>query len=99
MAGTVPVPALLGMTAVTMLLLAGAAQLDDDHVRGLGYALEVALLAALFVGAGWFARRAVRRFGGVTADLFGAVVEVSFAVFLMCTSLQPWWFHHLPGAG
>jgi len=56
-------------------------------------------VVALLVGAGWFARRAVRRFGGMTGDVFGAVIEVSFTVFVIGTSLQPHWFHHLPGAG
>jgi len=98
-AGTAPVAALVGLTAGAALLLAGAALLDDDHVPGLGYALETAMVVALLVGAGWFARRAVRRFGGMTGDVFGAVIEVSFTVFVIGTSLQPHWFHHLPGAG
>jgi len=98
-AGTAPVPALVALTVATGVALAAAAQLDDDHVPGLGYALEVALVVALVVGAGWFARHAVRRFGGMTGDVFGAVIEVSFTVFVISTSLQPQWFHHLPGAG
>ncbi len=97
-AGTLPVWILLVMTLVTGALLAGAAHLDDDYAHGLSYVLVVATLLALLVAAGWFARLAVARFGGMTGDVFGAVIEVAFTAFVICSTLQPHWFHHLPGS-
>ncbi|QGV82836.1 adenosylcobinamide-GDP ribazoletransferase [Streptomyces ficellus] len=79
-AGTVPVrPAL----AVTALVLAGAAGLGaalDGPYGALRHA--VAVVVAL-VAAQWLLGRCVRRFGGVTGDVFGAVEETALTVTLV----------------
>jgi adenosylcobinamide-GDP ribazoletransferase len=96
-AGTQSLWVLVVLTVVVGGALAAAAQIDDDHVPGLGYVLELAMVLALLVAAGLFAHRVSRRLGGMTGDVFGAVIEVAFLVFVICSSFQPHWFHHLPG--
>ncbi|WP_141013722.1 adenosylcobinamide-GDP ribazoletransferase [Nocardioides sambongensis] len=70
--GSVPAAvALLGWIAI------GIAAALVDPVRGPLTVLVAALAVALVL------RRAVRRFGGVTGDVFGACVEVALAVLLV----------------
>ena len=85
-AGTVGrVPAV----AVTALVLAGAALLglvDDDRGVRVSATLVVAVLLGLAVPR-VVLRRAVARFGGITGDVLGAVVEVSTATVLVAIAL------------
>ncbi|MEQ6901431.1 adenosylcobinamide-GDP ribazoletransferase [Nocardioides sp. YIM 152588] len=69
---TVPVAA----AALGWLVLAGAAALVDP-LRG---PVTVAAAAAVVVAV---THRAVRRFGGVTGDVFGAAIELALAVLLL----------------
>jgi adenosylcobinamide-GDP ribazoletransferase len=76
------------MAAVAALLasaaLAGAAAWGwHPAVRG-----AVAALAGLAAGD-LLRRLARRRLGGITGDVFGAVVEVSAAVVLLALALTP----------
>jgi adenosylcobinamide-GDP ribazoletransferase len=65
----------VGMTAATMLAaVAGVALLGVGGLYALGCGMGVAL------SVGWIATRLA---GGVTGDVFGAVVEVSEAVLLL----------------
>ena len=66
-------------------VLAGAAVLgllDDDGALRIGLALVAALLVGLAVAAVVLLRSA-RRFGGVTGDVMGAVVEIATAAVLV----------------
>lgn len=81
-AGSVrPLP-LLTVTAGIAVLLAVMTVLDDDlTVRFVPHTLAAALLA---VGVSQvLVAGAVRRLGGVTGDVMGAAVEVSFCVFVL----------------
>ncbi len=51
-----------------------------DWWRGLVAVALAALVVALLV------RRCVRRFGGVTGDVFGAAIELSLATMLLALS-------------
>jgi adenosylcobinamide-GDP ribazoletransferase len=53
-----------------------------------GLGVRVALVAGL-LAARLLRRHAVRRFGGVTGDVLGALVEVSTAVALVVLAVQP----------
>ncbi len=83
---TVPVAAALAVTLLTAAGLVVLGLLDDDG----GPRLALALVGAAVLGLGAAATvvlRAVRRFGGVTGDLIGAAVEVSFATMLVVVAL------------
>lgn len=93
-AGTVSRPALIaaGLLALACLALDGLtwARTGSATSPGAGWwwalhllvALAAALAAAALVGA-----RCVRRLGGVTGDVLGAAVEISFTVCLVVLSL------------
>lgn len=72
---------------VTAVLSAGVGWL----VAGLGglVALTGGWLAAQLVGW-WWQSRLYRRFGGMTGDTFGSIIEVSQAAFLVVTALVIW---------
>lgn len=77
-AGTVPLPfAVLSWVLVTGLTAALAGWVGFDWWRG----VVAALLAGLVVSV--LLRRVVRRFGGVTGDVYGAAVELSLATLLV----------------
>ena len=75
-------------TAVAVLLVvAGAA----GAAAG-GLPLAVRALAAVLAGLGaatWLRRVACRRLGGMTGDVFGALIELSMATVLLAAALIP----------
>lgn len=73
----------LVLTLLVTLCAAGVSFLDDDRSGWL--ALRCA--AAVLIGAGCallLLRRCVRRFGGVTGDVLGALVECATTAALLC---------------
>ncbi|RSN42368.1 adenosylcobinamide-GDP ribazoletransferase [Streptomyces sp. WAC 04229] len=82
-AGVVPTTAALGAAAAVTLAAAGAGALlgPDDVVR-----TAVAVLCAV-VAAELLLRHCVRRFGGVTGDVFGGVAETAATAALVVSVL------------
>lgn len=81
------VPWTLALSAA-VALVAGAAALPAAFGEpGLGGHLAFGAVAGL-VAAELVLRRAVRRFGGVTGDVFGALLEVATTVALVVTALR-----------
>jgi adenosylcobinamide-GDP ribazoletransferase len=74
---------LLLLTFGVLAGVAGLSLLDDDHRLALSVRSVAAVLVAL-AAAGLLLRRCVGRFGGVTGDVLGALVEVATAVSLCC---------------
>lgn len=70
-AGSVPVIALLGWLALEVLTML------IHPIRG-----PIVVAAAAFAVV-WLVWRAVKRFGGVTGDVYGAAIEVCLAVLLV----------------
>ena len=87
-AGTVGAPALVASTAAMAACSAAVATL-----AGLAWWAGPVVLAAALVTGSVVVRRAVRRIGGVTGDVLGAVVETGLAVALTTGALV------LPHAG
>jgi adenosylcobinamide-GDP ribazoletransferase len=87
-AGSVPVlaAALLTVAAGLLAVLLGLG--DDDGGRRLAAALVIATIGGLAVGA-LVVLRAVRRFGGITGDVLGATVELTFTAVLLALALLP----------
>jgi adenosylcobinamide-GDP ribazoletransferase len=82
-AGSVPrLVAVAVWLAVAAVSTATAAWADDTwwHVL-IGFALAA-------VAGGLLVRRAVRRLGGVTGDIFGAAIEISLAILLLSVAPQ-----------
>ncbi|MEU8796702.1 adenosylcobinamide-GDP ribazoletransferase [Spirillospora sp. NPDC048819] len=85
-AGTVPVRAAAASTAA---VLAGAAA-AGTAAGGLGGALHaLAAVAAALVAALLLLRHAVRRLGGVTGDVLGALVEIAGTTALIVLAAVP----------
>jgi adenosylcobinamide-GDP ribazoletransferase len=87
-AGTVSAPTLAVSTAAVAAVAAVAAA-----VAGLAWWAGPLVLAAAVVTGGLTVRRAVRRLGGITGDVLGAVVEIGFAAAVTAAALV------LPHAG
>ncbi|WP_187645361.1 adenosylcobinamide-GDP ribazoletransferase [Streptomyces sp. TRM49041] len=82
-AGTVPERAALGAAVLVLGACAGAGALSGPYD-----AVRHALAALLALGAAeMLLRRCVRRFGGVTGDVFGAVAETAATAALLALTL------------
>ena len=82
-AGTVARPVTLALGLVTVALATGLGALDGAPLWLPGLAVVVALAAA-----GLVQRHAVRRLGGITGDVLGALVEVTTVVALVVLALS-----------
>jgi len=79
-AGTVPIRSSLVVTAVVLI----AATLAGAAAGGLAGALHAATAVAVGQGVAYLVlRHAVRRLGGVTGDVFGALVELAVTAALI----------------
>jgi adenosylcobinamide-GDP ribazoletransferase len=85
-AGSVPRRAAAALTLGVLVLAAALGSLDDDRSVRVSVTLVVAALVALGLST-LVLRRCVRRFGGVTGDVLGAVVEVATSVVLVVVAL------------
>jgi adenosylcobinamide-GDP ribazoletransferase len=89
-AGTVGRVALAVSAVVSVLVLLVVALVlapTYDSVTSGSWLHLVAFLVGPAVVTGLFARRCIRRFGGVTGDVLGACVEVAFTAALLVAAL------------
>lgn len=77
-AGSVPAPAVVAVWAVVAAAGAGAA-----HLSGQPWWIAACASLAALGAAWWLLARAVRRLGGITGDVLGALVEVAATVLLV----------------
>ncbi len=83
--GALAVSALL--TVLALLVVALVLAPSYDSVSDGSWLHLLAFLVGPAVVTGLFARRCIRRFGGVTGDVLGACVEVSFTAALLVAAL------------
>jgi adenosylcobinamide-GDP ribazoletransferase len=87
-AGTVR-PAIPAAGTLAALAAAAAAVMISASVAGgLGWSLPVAVIAGL-AAAGVVQRHAVRRLGGITGDVLGALAEVAATIALLVAAMGP----------
>ena len=75
-----------GMTALGFILLLGLAALACQW-SGSSWWVGPVVLASAAVGGVAVIHRAIQRFGGITGDVLGAVIEVSFAAALSASAV------------
>jgi adenosylcobinamide-GDP ribazoletransferase len=88
-AGTVRPVIPAAITVVLLAATAGAVAVSAAVTGGpLGWSLPLAVAAGLLAG---FAveRRAVRRLGGITGDVLGAIIEIAATVTLVVAAMGP----------
>jgi adenosylcobinamide-GDP ribazoletransferase len=85
-AGSVPRAAALAVTVAVLLGVVLLGRLDDDASRSAEATLVTASLVGLLAGMALL-RRCVTRFGGVTGDVLGAVVEVTTTTVLVVVAV------------
>jgi len=79
-----------GVLTVAVLFVSGLAGLLDVDGGAPSRAARAVILCLVGLGAGYLATRVYeRRFGGITGDLLGAVVEISATVVVLGMSLTP----------
>lgn len=83
-AGTVPASVALAETVLVLV----AAIVVVLLLPGAGWTLPLAMIAGLVVAAG-LKRHAVRRLGGVTGDVLGALAEIAVMVTLVVATMGP----------
>ena len=71
---------------ITLAVLAAACLVIIDEPRG--WMLPLAVVAGL-IGALVLQRHAVRRLGGITGDVLGALIEVATTVTLVVAAMGP----------
>ncbi len=87
-AGTASRPAQVALTVSLFGAVMASGLADANHDR----AAWVAVAVALGLGGGWVVRvHSVRRLGGVTGDVFGALVEVAATITLVLLAAKPAW--------
>jgi len=75
-----------GVTGLSLILLLGVSALAS-HLSGSAWWAGTVVLGSAIVGGVAVIHRATRRFGGITGDVLGAVIEVSFAAALTASAL------------
>jgi len=89
-AGTVRRPAVLALTAAVAVLAAVAGALDEPGGHALlGAGRTLVAVAAALLAALLLRRHAVRRLGGLTGDVLGALVETATTVVLVVLAVGP----------
>ncbi len=85
-AGTVPRRAAAALTVATLAGAAALGALDDDH----GLRVIIVLMASVVLGllfAAWLVGLCHQRFGGITGDVLGAVVELTTVIVLLVVAI------------
>ena len=75
-----------GVAGLSLVLLLGVSALAS-HLSGSTWWAGTVVLGSAIVGGAAVIHRATRRFGGITGDVLGAVIEVSFAAALTASAL------------
>jgi adenosylcobinamide-GDP ribazoletransferase len=87
-AGSVRPAVPAAVTAVTLAAAAAAVVISATDGGSLGWTLPLAVAAGLGVALA-VQRHAVRRLGGITGDVLGALAEIAVTVTLVVASMGP----------